>query len=154
VFAIDSVPVAVTAWPFPFGKTWLTVTLGMVKSLITQALWAASVVTLSSWIALTRWEPAEGLSTVKLTVVLVPGKSAVAVVPWMVTAELVPTVAEPVPEPVLVKYAIATPIATTAPTAPSATSKRRFLLCSMKTSYLKVKDPKTSLSSSDEPASP
>jgi len=131
VFAIDSVPVAVTAWPFPFGKVWLTVRFGIVKSLITQALWAASVVTLSRWISLTRWEPDEGLSTVKLTVVLVPGKSEVPVVPWIVTAELVPTVAEPVPEPVEVKYAIATPAATIAPTAPSATSARRFLLFNM-----------------------
>jgi hypothetical protein len=60
-------------------------------------------VTLSSWITLTRWEPAEGLSTVKLTVELVPGKSDVAAVPLRITAELVPTVAEPVPEPVVLK---------------------------------------------------
>jgi hypothetical protein len=46
----------------------------------------------------------------------------------MVTAELVPTVAEPVPEPVVVKYATAMPTVATAPTVPKAISKRRFLL--------------------------
>ena len=36
VFAIDSVPVAVTDWAFPLAKSWFTVTSGIVKSLVTQ----------------------------------------------------------------------------------------------------------------------
>src|SRR4029079_16934269 len=36
VFAIVSVPVAVTDWPLPFGKSWFTVTSGIVKSVVTQ----------------------------------------------------------------------------------------------------------------------
>jgi hypothetical protein len=49
------------------------------------------------------------LSTVKEIVLEVPGYRVLPLVPWMVSGVLPPTVADPVPEPLVVKYATAPP---------------------------------------------
>jgi hypothetical protein len=54
------------------------------------------------WIVPSCWWPDEGLSTVNEIVLVVPGYSVLALLPWIVSAELVPTVAVPVPEPLVV----------------------------------------------------
>jgi hypothetical protein len=68
--------------------------------------------------------PDEGLSAVNETLVDVPGYSEPLVLPWMVSAELVPTDAVPVPEPLVVKYAKAAPASARAPTALSVITIR------------------------------
>src|SRR5262249_41283627 len=55
--------------------------------------------------------------------------------PWRVTAELEPTVAVPVPEPLEVKYAKAVPAITSRPTATIAVLNRRVCNQSMGISY-------------------
>jgi hypothetical protein len=57
------------------------------------------------------------------TVLEVPGYSVLALVPWIVSAELAPTVAVPVPEPLVVKYATA-PLARSKSNNPLSASER------------------------------
>jgi hypothetical protein len=68
---------------------------------------------------------------VKLTELEVPGYRVLAVVPCSVTAELLPTVALPVPLPELVKYAIAT-AATISTTTPPNGSRTRLRMTNLR----------------------
>ena len=56
-------------------------------------------------------------------VLVVPGYSVLALLPWIVSAEFAPTVAVPVPEPVVVKYATA-PLARSKSNSPLKASER------------------------------
>jgi hypothetical protein len=70
---------------------------------VLQLEWPESAEMLVRLIVPTRCEPEEGLSTVKDTGEEAPGYRLDEIVAWSVTAELEPTVAVPVPEPVVVK---------------------------------------------------
>src|SRR5690242_17504421 len=84
---------------------------------VPEKAWSQAT-TEARWIVPTRCLPGDGLSAVNVTVLDTPGYNVLADEPWRVTAELVPTAAVPVPEPVVVKYAYAAPASTTAPTTP------------------------------------
>ena len=68
------------------------------------------------------------MSTVKVTGEEEPGKRFPVIVACSVTDELEPTVAEPVPEPLDVKYATAAPVTARAHAQPSTTNARFLVI--------------------------
>jgi hypothetical protein len=90
--------------------------------LVLQPEWPASAVTLERLSVPTRCTPEDGLSTVKVTGEEEPGNRFELIVACSVTAELEPTLALPVPDPLDVKYAKAAPATARAQAQLSATN--------------------------------